>query len=70
MHDEDRRLSKHYDELTGRDIHLVGKKNANLGEMLQAGFSISPGFALTTYANDLFMTATGIKDEVARYIKG
>jgi pyruvate,water dikinase len=57
-----------YDELEGNDYPLVGKKNANLGEMLKADIRVSPGFALTLYANELFITETGIKDEIANYI--
>lgn len=57
-----------YDELAGSDFPLVGKKNANLGEMIAAGIRTSPGFALTLHANDLFITETGIKDKLSTYL--
>ena len=68
MSDKESRLTFWYDELEGADFELVGKKNANLGEMLKAGIPISPGFALTLHANDLFVKETGIKEELAKYI--
>jgi pyruvate,water dikinase len=62
------RLTFWYEELDGSDYPLVGKKNANLGEMMKAGIRVSPGFALTLHANDRFMEETGIKRELAAYL--
>jgi len=70
MAEKDQRLTFWYDELEGSDFNLVGKKNANLGEMMKAGIRVSPGFALTLHANDRFMEETGIKEELGRYIEG
>jgi len=53
MSDRESRISFWYEELTGDDFPLVGKKNANLGEMMKAGIRVSPGFALTLRANEL-----------------
>lgn len=69
MVDKDKRITLWYDELEGREFPLVGKKNANLGEMIKAGIRVSPGFALTIHANDLFVTETGIKREMEKYLK-
>lgn len=68
MPDNDERLVLWYDEMDGNDYPLVGKKNANLGEMYKGGIRTSPGFALTLHANDLFVTQTGIKDQLADYL--
>lgn len=68
MNDE-KRITIWYDALSGEDYPLVGKKNANLGEMLKAGVRVSPGFALTVFANELFITETGIKKEITKYIR-
>jgi pyruvate,water dikinase len=57
-----------YNELEGADFNLVGKKNANLGEMIKGGIRTSPGFALTIYSNDLFVTETGIKKELEGFL--
>ncbi|MBI5440555.1 MAG: PEP/pyruvate-binding domain-containing protein [Deltaproteobacteria bacterium] len=64
------RLTLWYNELEGNDYELVGKKNANLGEMMKSGIPVAPGFALTLKANDLFMVESGIRDELAKYISG
>ena len=68
MPDTDDRLVLWYDEMDGGDFPLVGKKNANLGEMQKGGIRTSPGFALTLHANDLFVSQTGIKDQLAGYL--
>lgn len=69
MADKEDRILFWYDELEGGDFPLVGKKNANLGEMLKGGIRTSPGFALTLHANDLFITETGIKARLAPYLE-
>lgn len=66
--DRENRLTFWYEDLDGSDFPLVGKKNANLGEMMKAGIRVSPGFALTLHANDRFMEETGIKAELAEYL--
>ncbi|NOZ84359.1 MAG: hypothetical protein GXP60_06100 [Epsilonproteobacteria bacterium] len=58
-----------YDELRGGDYELVGKKNANLGEMMHAGIPISPGFAITIHANDSFIEKTGIRSKIETLVK-
>ena len=47
MTDKEQRLTIWYEEMEGADYPLVGKKNANLGEMIKAGIPVSPGFAIT-----------------------
>lgn len=69
MVEKEKRITIRYDELEGKDYPLVGKKNANLGEMLKADIPVCPGFALTIHANDVFITETGIKAEIAKYIE-
>jgi len=69
MVEKEKRITIWYDEVEGEDFNLVGKKNANLGEMIKAGIRVSPGFALSIYANDLFVTETGIKDKLNDYLK-
>ncbi len=58
-----------YNELRGENFNLVGKKNANLGEMLHAGIPISPGFAITIKANNKFIEETGIKKEMEKLVE-
>ncbi|MEM1565668.1 MAG: phosphoenolpyruvate synthase [Candidatus Bathyarchaeia archaeon] len=58
-----------FENLRKTDIPLVGGKNANLGEMLNAGIPVPPGFAVTAYAYKKFIEKTGIAREIYRIIK-
>jgi pyruvate,water dikinase len=65
------RKEKHilwFEELTKNDIPLVGGKNANLGEMTQAKIPVPPGFAITAYAYQEFITKNGIAEKIYRII--
>ncbi len=66
MTEKEKRLTIWYEEMDGSDYPLVGKKNANLGEMIKAGIPVAPGFAITIYANDRFISETGIKAELSK----
>jgi len=57
-----------FEELTKNDIPLVGGKNANLGEMIQAKIPVPPGFAVTAHAYYEFITKTGIAEKIYRII--
>jgi pyruvate, water dikinase len=58
-----------YDEMEGKDFPLVGKGNADLGEMIKAGIRVSPGFAVTLYANEKFLVDTGIKEKIGKFLE-
>ena len=47
---------------------IVGKKCANLGELMRGGFRVPQGFALSLAAYDKFMKETGALDEIRRYL--
>ena len=53
-----------FEELRKEDVPLVGGKCANLGEMINAGIPVPPGFAVTAYAYKRFIEETGIKDKI------
>ncbi|HYB92967.1 MAG TPA: phosphoenolpyruvate synthase [archaeon] len=57
-----------FDELRKDDIPLVGGKNANLGEMISAGIPVPPGFAITAYTYQQFITTTGIAERIYKII--
>ncbi len=59
-----------FEELKKDDIPYVGGKNANLGEMTQAGIPVPPGFAVTAYAYNKFITETGIVEKIYDAITG
>ena len=69
MTGKEQRFTLWYDETEGNDFPLVGKKNANLGEMIKAGIPVSPGFAITIYANDQFLILTGIRERIEKQIE-
>ncbi len=58
-----------FEELRKEDVPLVGGKNANLGEMINAGIPVPPGFAVTAYAYKRFIEETGIKDKIYEILR-
>lgn len=49
----------------GREARsLVGGKNASLGELMQAGVRVPPGFALTSRAYEAFLAGAGLGREI------
>ncbi|MBA4390018.1 MAG: hypothetical protein C0399_03675 [Syntrophus sp. (in: bacteria)] len=69
MADKTERFTLWYEETDGKDFPLVGKKNANLGEMIKAGIRTSPGFSITIAANEKFIVDTGIKEKIRKYLE-
>jgi pyruvate,water dikinase len=69
MADKTEKLTLWYEETDGSDFPLVGKKNANLGEMIKAGIRTSPGFSITIGANERFIVETGIKEKIGKYLE-
>ena len=54
-----------------KDLAHVGGKGAGLGEMIQAGFSVPPGFSVRSEGYDCFFHAAGLKkpiDEIAAQV--
>ena len=51
-----------------KSVPEVGGKNASLGEMINAGIRVPPGFAVTTEGYLYFISETGIKDEIFRIL--
>jgi len=62
-----------FDEVTNKDVALVGGKNASLGEMYQKltkkKVAIPHGFATTAYAYRYFMKESGLMDEIKVILK-
>ena len=53
-----------FENLRKTDIPSAGGKNANLGEMLNAGIPIPPGFAVTAYSYQKFISETEISKKM------
>jgi pyruvate,water dikinase len=51
-----------------KSVPQVGGKNASLGEMINTGIRVPPGFAVTTEGYLTFITEAGIKDEIFRIL--
>ncbi|TRO43784.1 phosphoenolpyruvate synthase, partial [Candidatus Bathyarchaeota archaeon] len=50
------------------DVPIVGGKNASLGEMINAGMPVPPGFAVTAYAYEKFIKQTEIAKKIYEII--
>ena len=55
------------EELNRDQGDLVGKKCANLGELIRGGFRVPPGFALSLEAYDAFLSETGLAQEIGDF---
>jgi pyruvate,water dikinase len=53
-----------FNEVTQKDLRLVGGKGANLGEMTKANIPVPPGFIITTDAYFTFLQRTGIERKI------
>jgi pyruvate,water dikinase len=53
-----------FEECDRNSLTLVGGKNANLGEMVNAGIRVPPGFAVTSQAFQCYMDKEGLWDTV------
>lgn len=60
----ERRAIVWFDEVTRKDLRLVGGKGANLGEMTRAKIPVPPGFIVTTDAYSIFLQRTGIERKI------
>ncbi|MCP4283848.1 MAG: phenylphosphate synthase subunit beta, partial [Gammaproteobacteria bacterium] len=57
-----------FKELNKTSLPMVGGKNASLGEMINAGIRVPPGFAVTTDSYLQYVTETGINEEIFRIL--
>ena len=64
MTEEKEDLVMWFEDLKKTDIPSVGGKNANLGEMINAGIPIPPGFAVTAYSYKKLIEETGISEKI------
>jgi pyruvate,water dikinase len=57
-----------FDDLRKTDVPLVGGKNANLGEMINAGLPVPPGFAVTAHSYEKFIKDKHIAEKIYEII--
>ena len=53
------------DTFTKSDLAIAGGKGANLGELIQAGFDVPPGYVITTVAYDLFLHEHNLQERLS-----
>jgi len=56
-------------ELRSEHNDMVGKKCANLGEMVHMGMQVPPGFAISVDGYERFMDETGAGEEIKKYVE-
>ena len=59
-----------FEECLKESVPLVGGKCSSLGELINSGVRVPPGFALTTEGTRRFMAGTGIGREVRSLLAG
>ncbi|MCW4006573.1 MAG: phosphoenolpyruvate synthase [Candidatus Bathyarchaeota archaeon] len=65
---DSRELVSWFETLRVTDIPSVGGKNASLGEMINAGLPVPPGFAVTAYAYEKFLEETKLAEKIYKVI--
>ncbi len=58
-----------FNEVSKKDIPLVGGKGANLGEMTNAGIPVPPGFIVTADAYSSFIQKTGLDSKIRQLLE-
>jgi pyruvate,water dikinase len=59
-----------FEEVNKDSVPLVGGKCSSLGELINAGVRVPPGFALTTQGYAQFMRDAGIQSEITALLAG
>ena len=59
-----------FEEVCKEDVALVGGKCSSLGELINAGVRVPPGFALTTHGYARFMRDAGVSGEIPGMLAG
>lgn len=58
-------FTKPFKQLSKTDVKIAGGKGASLGEMIQAGIPVPPGFVILVEAFDKFLEETDLTQEIA-----
>lgn len=59
-----------FEEVCKEDVALVGGKCSSLGELINAGVRVPPGFALTTHGYARFMREAGVSGKIPGMLNG
>jgi pyruvate, water dikinase len=66
---KEKKLVLWFDDVRNTDVVLVGGKNASLGEMINAGLPVPPGFAVTAYSYERYIEEKKIAEQIYKIIK-
>ena len=69
MRVKEKELVLWFDDVRKEDIPVVGGKNASLGEMINAGLPVPPGFAVTAYSYEKYIQEEQIAEQIYKIIK-
>ncbi|MGA3058782.1 MAG: phosphoenolpyruvate synthase [Candidatus Bathyarchaeia archaeon] len=69
MRVKEKELVLWFDDVRKEDIPVVGGKNASLGEMINAGLPVPPGFAVTAYSYEKYIQEKRIAEQIYQAIK-
>ncbi|MBU0763267.1 MAG: PEP/pyruvate-binding domain-containing protein [Candidatus Kerfeldbacteria bacterium] len=61
--------TKQLEEITKESVSEAGGKGASLGEMMQAGFPVPPGFVITSSTYDEFLDRLNVKEDINAQLK-
>lgn len=62
-------FTKNFKQISKKDVGIAGGKGASLGEMIQAGINVPPGFVVLAPAFDKFLEETDLFAEIDSRIK-
>jgi len=69
LNSREKELVLWFDDVRNTDVHLVGGKNASLGEMINSGLPVPPGFAVTAYSYEKYIKEKNIAEQIYEIIK-
>ncbi len=58
-----------FEDVRNVDVSVVGGKNASLGEMINSGLPVPPGFAVTAFSYERYIQEEKIAEQIYKIIK-
>ena len=66
---KDRELVLWFEDVRNVDVSIVGGKNASLGEMINSGLPVPPGFAITAFSYERYIKEKKIAEQIYKIIR-
>ena len=64
----DKKLILWFEDVRNTDVSIVGGKNASLGEMINSGLPVPPGFAVTAFSYERYIQDAKIAEQIYKII--